>query len=150
MDATIIKTFTEPDKENIEELAIVDGVAEFAELIGERLEPLAVNPHLRITLDSVAELGVESIDASIDVILKKLMKGRPERGGVGGVAEDEIEDLSGHPLVDPWDDGEVVLHPARIRGLGDRVGGDMAEEIASAEMNFEEMTPMIVVVLGEI
>jgi hypothetical protein len=35
-------------------------------------------------------------------------------------------------LVDPLDDGEVALHPARIRGLGDGVGVDVAEEIASA------------------
>jgi hypothetical protein len=46
--------------------------------------------------------------------------------------EDEIEDLGGHPLVDPLDDGEVVFHPTRIRGLGDGVGINVAEEIASA------------------
>lgn len=66
----LLKSFTEPDEENIDELAIVDGVAEFAKLVGERLEPLAVNPHLGVALDGVAELGVEGVDASIDVVLK--------------------------------------------------------------------------------
>ena len=128
----LLKTFTEPDEENIDELAVIDGVAEFAKLVGERLEPLTINPHLGVALDGVAELGVEGVDASVDVVLKQLTKGCPERGGVGGVAEDEIEDLGGHPLVDPLDDGEVVLHPARIRGLGDGVGVDVAEKIAAA------------------
>ena len=104
----------EPLKEDGDELTIGHGVAEFAELVGERLEPLTINPHLGVALDGVAELGVDGVDASVDVVLKQLTKGCPERGGVGGVAEDEIEDLGGHPLVDPLDDGEVVLHPARI------------------------------------
>jgi hypothetical protein len=128
----LLKSFSEPDKENIDELAVVDGVAEFTELVGKRLEPLTINPHLGVALDGVAELGVEGGDASIDVVLKELTKGRPQSSGVGGVTEDEIEDLGAHPLVDPLDDGEVVLHPARIRGLGDGVGADMAEEIAAA------------------
>jgi hypothetical protein len=65
-------------------------------------------------LDSVAELGVESGDAGIDIVLEELSKGRPEGGSIGGVAEDEIENLSRHPLVDPLDDGKVILDPARI------------------------------------
>ena len=40
----LLKTFTEPDEENIDELAVVDGVAEFVKLVGERLEPLTINP----------------------------------------------------------------------------------------------------------
>ena len=128
----LLRTFTEPEEEDIDEMTIVDGVAKFAELVGDGLESLTINPHLGVALDGVAELGVEGVDASIDVILKELTKGRPECGGVGGVAEEKIENLGGHPLVDPLYDGEVVLHPARIRGLGDGVSVDVAEEIASA------------------
>jgi hypothetical protein len=73
----LFKTFTEPGEENIDELAVVDGVTEFAELVGERLDPLTINPHLGVALDCVAELGVEGGDASIDVVLKELTKGRP-------------------------------------------------------------------------
>jgi hypothetical protein len=128
----LLKTFTESDEKNIDELAVVDGVAEFAELVGEGLEPLIINPLGGVTLDGVVELGVQGVDAGVNVVLKQLTEGRPKRGGVGGVAEDEIEDLGGHPLVDPLDDGEVVLYPARIRRLGNGVGVDVAEEIAAA------------------
>jgi hypothetical protein len=69
--------FSEPDEENIDELAVVDGVDEFAELISERLEPLTINPHLGVALDGVAELSVEGGDTSINVVLKELTKGRP-------------------------------------------------------------------------
>jgi hypothetical protein len=68
----------------------------------------------------------------VDIVLKQLTEGRPKRGGVGGITEDEIEDLGGHPLVDPLDDGEVILYPMRIRRLGNGVGIDVAEEIAAA------------------
>jgi hypothetical protein len=34
--------------------------------------------------------------------------------------------------------------------LGDGVGGDVVEEIAATKMNFKEVAPMVVVVLGEI
>jgi hypothetical protein len=54
----LVKMFTESDKKNIDELAVVDGVAEFAELIGEGLEPLTINPHGGVILDGVVELGV--------------------------------------------------------------------------------------------
>jgi hypothetical protein len=73
----LLKSFSEPNEENIDELAVIDGVTEFAKLIGERLEPLTINPHLGVALDSVTELSVEGGDASIDVVLKELTKGRP-------------------------------------------------------------------------
>jgi hypothetical protein len=73
----LLKSFSEPDEENIDELAVVDGVAEFTKLVDERLEPLTINPHLGVALDGVTELGVEGGDASIDVVLKELTKGRP-------------------------------------------------------------------------
>jgi hypothetical protein len=124
----LLKTFTESDENNIDELAVV----EFAELVGEGLEPLTINPHGGVSLDNVAELGVQGVDAGVDVVLKQLTEGRPKRGGIGGIPENEIEDLGGHPFVDPLDDGEVVLYPARIRRLGNRVGVDVAEEISAA------------------
>ena len=73
----LLKTFTEPDEKNIDKLTVVDGIAEFAELVGERLDPLTINPHWGVALDGVAELGVEGVDASVDVVLKQLTKGRP-------------------------------------------------------------------------
>ena len=41
----LLKTFTVPDEKNIDELAIVDGFAEFTKLVGDGFEPLTINPH---------------------------------------------------------------------------------------------------------
>jgi hypothetical protein len=73
----LLKSLSEPDEENIDELTVVDGVAEFTEFVGKRLEPLTINPNLEVTLDGVAKLDVEGGDASIDVVLKVLTKGHP-------------------------------------------------------------------------
>jgi hypothetical protein len=48
------------------------------------------------------------------------------------------------------DDGEVVLDPTRITWVRDGVGGDMFKEVASTEVDVEEMAPMVVVVGWEI
>jgi hypothetical protein len=97
-------------------------------------------------LDGVANLGVESVDPSVDVVLEELAQGRPQGGGGGGLPEDEVEDLRGHPRVDPLDDGEIILYPARIIRARDGVGGDVSAQIAATEVDVEEMTPMVVVV----
>jgi hypothetical protein len=59
------------------------------------------------------------------------------------VAEDKVEYLRGHPLVDPPYDSE----DPRAENGGD---DDVIQEIAAAEMNLEEMVPMVVVVLRKI
>ena len=83
-------------------------------------------------MDGVAELVVQGVDARVDVVLKQPTESCPQGSSGGGVAEDKVENLGGHPLVDPLYSGEVVLHPARIRGLGNGVVVDVAEEIAAA------------------
>jgi hypothetical protein len=85
-----------------------------------------------------------------DIVFEKLAKGRPESGGVGGVAEDMVQYIRGHPLVDPQDDCEVVLDPTRIRESGTGGDDDVIQEVAVAEMDLEEMAPKVVVVLWKI
>ena len=68
-------------------------------------------------------------------------------GVIGG---DQVEELGGDPGVDPLDDGEVVLDPARIVGPRRRGEVDVIAEAAATEMNMEEVPPMIKVLLGEI
>ena len=128
-------------------MLVVNGVPEFTELVGDGLEALTVDAHLRISLDGGAKLGMKSVDVSIDIVLEELMKGHPKGGGVGGVTEDKIKNLGGHALIDPLDDGEVVLDPSRIRWPGNGGGGDVVQQIAAAEVNFKKMAPVIVVVL---
>ena len=44
------------------------------------------------------------------------------------------------------DDGEIVFDPAGIIGARDGVGGDVGAQVAAAEVDVEEVTPMVVVV----
>ena len=111
---------------------------------------LAVHADGVVALHGVAELGVEAVDVGVDIVLEELAEGRPERGIGGGIAEDEIEYLGGDSRVNPLDDREIVLCPARITRTRDGVRGDVVKKIAAPEMNFEEMTPMIIIVGGKI
>ena len=77
-------------------------------LIGHCLEALTVVAERRCSLDGVANLGVEGVDASVGVVLEETTKSSPESGCGRGLAEDKIEDLSRHVRVDPLDDGEIV------------------------------------------
>lgn len=93
---------------------------------------------------------MEKVGASINVVLEQLPESHPETGGGGGIPEDEIKDLGRDAHVDPLDDGEVILDPLGIMGL--RHGGvfDVGTKIAAIEVNFEEVSPMVVVVGVEI
>ena len=142
----LVESITEVVEKDLDELAIFNGVAEFTELIGDSLEALTVGANAGVTLNDAAKLRVEGADASIDVVLKKPAKGGPKGGGVGGVAEDQVEDLGAHPLVDPLYNSKIVFKPARIRGARDGVDVDVLKKIAPAEMNLEEMTPVIILV----
>jgi hypothetical protein len=53
-------------------LTVVDGVAKLLEFIGDRLEFLTVDADGGITLLGVAELGVEGVDAAVDIVLEEL------------------------------------------------------------------------------
>jgi hypothetical protein len=48
------------------------------------------------------------------------------------------------------DDGEIILDPTRVGWARSRVGGDMVEEIAQAEVDIEEVTPMVVIMGWEV
>jgi hypothetical protein len=84
--------------------------------------------------------------AGINVVLKKLMEGIPEGGGHGRLAEDEVQDPGGDSSVDPLNNGEIILDATRIIRARNGVSGDMMKNIASTEVNIEEITPMVVVV----
>jgi hypothetical protein len=137
-------------KEDVDELAIRHGIAEFAELIGHGLDMLAVDAEGGGPLDGVADLSVEVVDPGIDVVLEELAQSHLESSGSGGLVEDEVEDLGGDACVDPLDDGEVISNPARISGAWNRVVGDVVTKAAAPKVNLEEMAPVIIVVLGEV
>jgi hypothetical protein len=146
----LLEPIAKPLKKDVDELAIRHGIAEFAELIGHGLDALAVDAEGGGPLDGVADLGVEVVDAGVDVVLEELAQSRPKSIGCGGLAEDEVEDLGGDARVDPLDDGEVVSNPAGISGAWNGVVGDVVTKATAPKVNLEEMVPVIVVVLGEV
>lgn len=98
----------------------------------------------------IAKLGVESVFPSVGVALEELTEGVPDVGSGGAVVIEHVEDLGGDAGVEPLDDREIVFQPLRIVGAGKTVGGDMRAQVAAAEVEIEEMSPMVVVVGGEI
>lgn len=57
-----IEPLSEPNEKYIDELTAVNGIAEFAELIGHRLDPLAIHTDGGGALGGVAELNIEVVD----------------------------------------------------------------------------------------
>jgi hypothetical protein len=72
-----LEALAEADKEYVDELPIVDGIHEVLELIGDGLEALTVSANWRIALHDVVKFRVERVDAGVNIVLKKLGKGRP-------------------------------------------------------------------------
>ena len=146
----LLKLLAEADEESVDEGAIVDVIAEFTKFVADSLDPLAENGDRGISLDGRTELGVEGVDARVGVVLEQLLERCPKLGGGGVVGGDQIEELRGDACVNPLDDGEIIFHPARI-GVLRRVGWIyVVAEAAAAEVDVEEVAPMVVVVGAKI
>jgi hypothetical protein len=144
----LLEPIAKPLKEDVDELAIRHRITEFAKLVGHGMDALAVEAEEGGPLDDVVDLSIEVVDPGVDVDLEELAQGRPESSGSGGLAEDEIEDLSGDTRVDPLDDGKVVRNPARFGGAWNGVVNDVVMKTAAPEVNLKEMAPVVVVVLS--
>jgi hypothetical protein len=128
----LVEVIAETGDEDVDELPIGHGIAEFTKLVGDSTKVLAVGADRGVALDGVAELVVEAGDAAVDVVLEELPKSRPKGGSSGGAAKDEIEDLGGDAGVDPLDDGEIVFDPLRIIGTRRNGAVDMPAKIAAS------------------
>jgi hypothetical protein len=69
-----VQALTEAGDKYVDELVISHGISEFAELVSDGVEALAVRADGGITLGGVAELVVEAGDACVNVILEELPK----------------------------------------------------------------------------
>ena len=88
-----LKLLTEADEKSVYEDAVVDVITKLPEFITDRLDPLAEDGDRGVSLDDGAELGVESVDAGVGVVLKQLLKRGPKLGCGGVVVGDKIEEL---------------------------------------------------------
>ena len=115
-----LELLTKTDEKSVYKNAVVDVITKLPEFITDRLDPLAEDGDQGVSLGDGAELGVESVDAGVGVVLKQLLKGGPKIGCSGVVVGDKIEKLGGDPSINPLDDRKIVLHPTRIGRLRDR------------------------------
>ena len=115
-----LELLTKTDEKSVYKNAVVDVITKLPEFITDRLDPLAEDGDRGVSLGNGAELGVESVDAGIGVVLKQLLKGGPKISCSDIVVGDKIEKLGGDPSINPLDDREIVLHPTRIGRLRHR------------------------------
>jgi hypothetical protein len=132
-----------------DECPIGDRDAEIAQLVGERLETLAVVADGLVALTNGAQRRLQVLDARVAVVLEQILQLVPNNGGRGVLGE-EAEELRRDARVDPLQDGEIVFDPDRIM-CNCRLGEvDVGAETTAAEMDDEEMPPVIVVVRREV
>ena len=97
-----VKLLTEADEKSIDEDTVVDVIPKLPEFITDRLDPLAEDGDRGVSLDDGAELGVESVDTGVGVVLKQLLKRGPKLGCGGVVVGDKIEELGRDPSIIHW------------------------------------------------
>ena len=73
----LLELLPETNKEGVDEFAVVHVITELMEFIANRLDALAEDGHGCVALGGGAELGMESIDAGITIVLKKLLEREP-------------------------------------------------------------------------
>ena len=103
-----------------------------------------------IFLGDGAELDVEGRDAGIAVVLEETPELRPDVACRGTVLDDEVEQLGGDARVQPLNPGEIFFEPTRIVRLGRRGVGDVVKQRAEAEVDLEQVAPVVVVPAMEI
>jgi hypothetical protein len=102
-----------------------------------------------IALTNGAQRRLQVLDARVAVVLEQVLQLIPDDGGRGVLGE-EAEELGRDARVDPLQDGEVIFDPDRVMG-GGRLGEvDVGAEAAAAEVDDEEMLPVVVIVRGEV
>jgi hypothetical protein len=130
----LVEILAEPNDNDVDELRVADGIAEFAKLVTDGLDALAEEVDRGIALGHVTKLGVQSVFPSVTIALKKLAKRAPDVGGGGAVVIKHVEDLSGDAGVEPLNNREIVFHPLRIMGLRKTVGGNVRPEVAASQV----------------
>ena len=88
-----LELLAKTNEKSVYKNAVVDVITKLPEFITDRLDPLAEDGDRGVSLGDGAELGVESVDAGVGVVLKQLLKRGPKLGCGGIVVGDKIEEL---------------------------------------------------------
>jgi hypothetical protein len=113
----------------VDEIFVVHQGPETGEAIGHDLHARAVVEDVKITLVEVAELGTEVDGASVLVVAKEVADAAPYGVGDVGVFRDHGEKLGGDAVVEPRDDGAIILHPVAVA-----LGGGAVDVVAESEL----------------
>ena len=140
----------EATHERMKEGAVGNHLAELSQLVADGFDALAENADRAITLSDGAELRVERGDASVAVVLKQPAELEPDVARGGTIRDDEVEELRRDARVEPLNNGEVVFDPCGITRSRRDIIGDVTKEGASPKMDFNKMTPVVVIVAMKI
>jgi hypothetical protein len=95
----------------VDEIFVVHRSTKTGKAIGHDLHAGAVVEDDEVALVEVAELSAEVDGAGVLVVAEEVADTTPDGVGGVGVLRDHGEELGGDTVVEPGDDGAVVLHP---------------------------------------
>jgi hypothetical protein len=135
----VVKPRVEAANDVVDEILVDDRGAEAGKAICHDFHARAVVKDGQVTLVEVAEFGAEVDGAHVLVVADEVADGAPD--GVGGVVVlgHHGEELGRDPIVEPGDDGTIVLNPVVV-ALGRRAV-DMIAETILAEDRREGTSP---------
>jgi hypothetical protein len=144
----VVKTRVEATNDVVDEILVADRSAEAGKAIRHDLHARAIVKDGQVTLVEVAEFGAEVDGAHVLVVAEEIADGAPE--GVRGVVVlgHHGEELGRDPIVEPGNDGAIVLDPIVVALRRGTV--DVITEAILAENRGEGSSPGDVVGLVEV
>ena len=144
----MVETRVEAADDVVDEVFVIHQSTEVSEAVCHDLHVGAVVEDGEVALVEVAELGAEVDGASVLVVAEEVADAAPDGVGGVGVLGDHGEKLGGDAVVEPGDNGAVVLHPVVV-ALGRRAV-DMITEPVLAEDGGEGTSPGDVIGIIEV
>ena len=115
----MMKSRVEAADDVVNEVLVVHRSTKAGETICHDFHARAILENGEITLVEIPELGAEINSASILVVAEEVADAAPEGVRGVGVLRDHGEELGRNAVVEPRDNGAVVLHPVVVAfGLG--------------------------------
>ena len=136
------KLFVQPAEEIEDELRLIDGMADVAELVGGGLDAEAVVVDGGIPLSHRVELVAQEDGPLRLVRLEETVDGDPElTSGLGGAGRGHVEDGLGNGAEDPTPDTAIRLLPGGVGGGGWSSAVDVGDDAELAAHGKEARRP---------